>query len=147
MWGLRAGRCVEIAARALLGFLTVAALVCLVIGCGRKTDRVATLRTDPMAAPELAGSTTVRVTESEGSTSVKSAPAKIRTTFTVEPGLTPDALAELAGTARSAGWTLEEARVLGFRGEKRIDGLLAQLAIDGVEAENTVWVEISTHSE
>ncbi len=128
--------------------MTIAVGIALlaVAACGGgDSDRLATLRSDPMADYELPGAVDARDTQSAGSTGPGvPSPAKVRRTFTVAEGGVPDALTTLADAARADGWTLHDRAPNGYSGEKTIDDLLAQIVIAGIDADDIVWVEIST---
>lgn len=132
--GVAAGLVVVVLAAAALG------------GCGGDDDRrLEALLQDPLADVDLPNARSARTTTSAGSTGPGvTSPAKVRTTFTVPAGTVDAAIAELAAQARAGGWSLEPRPLLGFSGEKTIDGYFSQAVIAGIEADGTVWVEIYT---
>lgn len=124
------------------------AVVCgLAAACGGSEKRLATLKTDPMATYVLPAALDSRVYEKVGGTSGVSSPSTVRTTFTVPDGGVGDAIEELARAARDAGWELSAREVIGFSGDKEIDGITAQILIAAIEQDNTVWVELSSREK
>jgi hypothetical protein len=122
------------------------ALVALV-GCGNGEARLEKLRADPMASYSLPSAVDTRTNEIAGGTSLGiSSPAWVRNTFTVPAGGVADAIAEIADAATDAGWTLRPRELNGFTGEKKIDGILAQILIGGIEPDDIVWVEVSSRA-
>jgi hypothetical protein len=71
----------------------------------------------------------------------------IRRTFTVPPGEGEAAIAEIAAAAVDADWDLEENGLVGFSGDKRINGIIAQLRITGNVLDDIVWFELFSTSE
>lgn len=98
-----------------------------------------------MATYELSGAIDVRATETPGNSGPGvPSPAAVRRTFTVPGGGVDAAIEALAGAARKAGWTLEERLVIGYDGEKTLNGLFAQITIAGIVDQDVVWVDIRT---
>lgn len=115
-------------------------------GCGSSGpstfDR---LRDDPAAATTPSGVASERVSESSGNSGIgKPEPARYRRTFVLAADAdVAAAIEELADGARAAGWTLEPRDLVGYNGTKQIESVDAQLVITAVEAERTVWIELS----
>lgn len=118
----------------------------LVVSCGDDTGaQLRSLERDPLASIEPVGATSVGASSSGGSTGgclrMKPSPTTLSRTFEMEGGTVDTGVEELADAARSAGWDLE-ASTLGYRGEKEIDGRLAQVAIDGFESADDARVTL-----
>jgi hypothetical protein len=132
---------------ALIGLGIGAALLALLACGGSGASRLEALKSDPMAEYSLPGAVDERVTESPGSTGPGvPSPATVRRTSTVPSGTVPEALDAIADAARGNGWTLRERVPNGYSGEKTVDGLQAQIMIAGIDADDVVWVELSTMS-
>jgi len=130
-----------------IGMAMGAALVAVSACGGRGASRLETLRSDPMAEYDLPNAVDVRVTESPGSTGPGvPSPSKLRRTFTTTDSGVPSALEAIAEAARAEGWTLRERIPNGYSGEKKVDDLLAQIVIAGIDADDLAWLEISTTS-
>ena len=128
--------------------LVVFAVVCgLVAACGGSENRLATLKTDPMANYVLPAAIDSRTNEVVGGTSGVSSPSTVRTTFTVPDRGAGDAIEEIARAARDAGWELSPREPNGFSGDKKIDGIAAQILIAAIDEDNTVWVELSSREK
>ena len=119
----------------------------VLVGCGNGEERLDLLRTDPMASYALPSAIDTRTNEIAGGNTLISSPAWIRNTFTVPAGGAADAIDEIADAATAAGWTLRERQTIGFSGDKRIDGVFAQIMIAGIEQDDTVWVEVSSRED
>lgn len=123
-------------------------IVCgLGAACGGSESRLATLKTDPMATYVLPAAVDSRTSEIVGGTSGVSSPSAVRTTFTLPDGGAADAIEEIARAATDAGWELQPRELIGFNGEKKIDGINAQIVIAGIDQDDTVWVELSSRSK
>ncbi len=125
-----------------VGFAVVIAAAVLA-ACS--ADRLGALQADPMATFELPGAVEVRVSETPGSSGLGvPSPAAVRRTYTVPDGGVEAAIEALAVAAREAGWILEERLVIGYDGEKTLEGMFAQITIAGIADQDVVWVDIST---
>ena len=49
--------------------------------------------------------------------------------------------------ATGAGWELTPRQLIGFNGDKQIDGMRAQILIAGIIQDDTVWFELSSRAE
>ena len=132
----------------LVAALLALAVVCgLAAACGGSENRLATLKTDPMANHVLPAAVDSRTNEVVGGTSGVSSPSTVRTTFTVPDGGAGDAIEEIARAARDAGWELSAREPNGFSGDKKIDGIAAQILIAAIDQDDTVWVELSSREK
>ncbi len=131
----------------LLWFVAAAGIAAFVGGaCGDGGDRLETLKSDPMASYELPGALDATFTEMAGGTAQIASPSEVTRRFTVAAGGVDAAIEEIAAAAVDAGWELRPREVVGFSGDKRIDGLRAQMVISGTDDNNHVWITISSRS-
>lgn len=135
-----------VSVRTILSAVVAALLLAVVAtGCGPDPQpRFDAIATDPMAEVDLPMALDTRVTDTAGSTGPKPTPARIRHTFTVPADDFQAAIDELADRAEAAGWALTPRAVVGFDGSRTVEGYKAQLLIAGIEAQDQVWVEVST---
>lgn len=124
----------------------MAGIVFLGAACSDGGDRLETLRTDPMASYELPGALDATFTEMAGGTAQIASPSEVTPRFTVAAGRVDAAIDEMAAAAVAAGWELRPRDLLGSNGDKRIDGLHAQMVISGRDDSNQVWITISSRS-
>lgn len=130
--------------RTVLGSILLCALG--VAACSRSAGRLEVLRSDPMATVGLPAALEVKTSELPGSAGPgKPAPAYIARTFTVRDEDVGSAIEQLAELASEAGWSLERRPGGGYTGKKKLDGLFCQILVTGLEDDNVVWIEISTH--
>ena len=124
------------------------ALVSVITGaCGDSEWRLAQLKTDPMADYALPAAIDTRATEFVGGTSGVSSPSTVRFTFRVPAGDAAAAIEEIASAAADAGWELREREPNGFTGDKKIDGMNAQIFIAGIVQDDIVWFELSSRAK
>ncbi len=99
-----------------------------------------------MASYELPGALDATFTEMAEGTAQIASPSEVTRRFTVAAGGVDAAIEEMAAAAVAAGWELRPREVVGFSGDKRIDGLRAQMVISGTDDNNHVWITISSRS-
>ena len=137
----------RLAARAPLVAGVVGLVVGSVMAAGCSDDRskaLDALRGNPVAGARPTDAIDDRVTEAKGSTGALPSPTTLRHTFVLSTADVAGALDELARAATAAGWTVEPLDTSGYRGRKDIGDFEAQLVIEGIAAERTAWIELST---
>ncbi len=127
--------------------LAVALVSAMAVACGVSESRLARLKSDPMATYALAAAIDTRTNEIVGGTSGVSSPSMVRITFTVPEGGAEAAIEEIAMAATDAGWELTPRELNGFNGDKKINGMSAQILIAGIIQDDTVWLELSSRAK
>ena len=119
----------------------------MAVGCASSESRLAKLKSDPMATYALPAAIDTRTSEFAGGTSGVSSPSMFRLSFTVPAGGAAAAIDEIASAATGAGWELTPRLPNGFTGDKKIDGMPAQLLIAGILQDDTVWFQLSSRAK
>ena len=127
--------------------LAVALVGAMAVACGGSGWRLAKLESDPMTTYALPAAIDTRTSEIVGGTSGVSSPSMFRITFTVPEGDAATAIEEIAMAATDAGWQLTPREPNGFTGDKKIDGMPAQIFIAGIIQDDTVWFELSSRAK
>jgi len=123
----------------------VALAVVALSACTNEAATLKALQSDPMAYVELPGALESRHSESAGNEGIPiPAPAEIRNSFTVSDGGVPAGMDYLADAAREAGWAVEVNEYGGYSGQKTIDGHFVRLSIEGIDADDILWIVIYT---
>jgi hypothetical protein len=103
------------------------------------------LRSDPMATYQLPSAVTTRSSQIAGTADfIEDTPAMITRRFTVPPGEGEAAMAEIAAAAEDEGWDVSKSEFGGYSGDKKIDGIRAQISIRGIVSDDIVWFDLYT---